>query len=133
MGVDLHLGIVHLSLKAFLLALKVLLGFQGHTNLGELENDLEVGEEVEESARVCCGRDFPEELALLLLHIHVDFLCNPVDPLLIVVGGGTVLDFVSEGFSVFKDVCAFILIRGILILGNKFADQVEDFERGLIS
>ena len=133
MGVDLHLGIVHLSLKAFLLALKVLLGFQGHTNLSELENYLEVGEEVEESASVCCVRDFPEELALLLLHIHVNFLCNLVDPLLLVMGGVTVLDFVGEGFSVFKDVCAFILIRGILILGNKFADKVEDFERGLIS
>ena len=54
LGVDLHLGIVNLSLEAFLLALKVLLRFQGHADLGEFEDDLEVGEEVEESAGVCC-------------------------------------------------------------------------------
>jgi hypothetical protein len=52
LGVDLHLGVVHLPLEAFLLALKVLLRLQGHTNLGELEENLEVGEEVEESLGV---------------------------------------------------------------------------------
>ena len=95
LGVDLHRGIVHLSLEAFLFALKVLLRLQGHANLGELENNLEVGEEVEESAGVCWVRDVSEELALLLLHVHVDLLCNLVDPLLLVVGGVAVLHLVG--------------------------------------
>ena len=133
LGVDLHLGIIHLSLEAFLLALKVLLSFQGHANLGELENDLEVGEEVEESAGICWVGDVSEEPALLLLHVHVDFLCNLVDPLLLMVGGVAVLDLVGQGFSVGEDVGAFILIGGILVFGDKLADQVKDFARGLPS
>ena len=130
LGVDLHLGIIHLSLEAFLLALKVLLSLQGHADLGELEDDLEVGEEVEESASIAWIRDCSEELALLLLHVHVDFRCNLVDPLLLVVGGVAVLHLVGKGINVGKDVGAFILIGGILIFGNELADQVEDFARG---
>ena len=129
LGVDLHLGIVHLSLEAFLLALKVLLSLQGHANLGELEDELEVGEEVEESACLGWVRDCSEELALLLLRVHVDFRCNLVDPLLFVVGGVAVLHLVGKGFSVGKDVGAFILIGGILIFGDELANQVKDFAR----
>ena len=133
LGVDLHRGIVHLSLEAFLFALKVLLRLQGHANLGELENNLEVGEEVEESAGVCWVRDVSEELALLLLHVHVDLLCNLVDPLLLVVGGVAVLHLVGQSFSVGEDVGAFILIGGILIFGDELADRVEDVARSLPS
>ena len=88
---------------------------------------------MEESASVCWVRDFPEELALLLLHIHVNFLCNLVDPLLLMVGGVAVLDLVGQGFSVGEDVGAFILIGGVLVFGDKLADQVKDFARGLPS
>ena len=133
LGVDLDLSIVHLSLEAFLFALKVLLRLQGHADLGELENNLEVGEEVEESAGVCWVGDVSEELALLLLHVHVDHLCNLVDPLLLVVGGVAVLHLVGQSFSVGEDVGAFILIGGILIFSDELADQVEDFARSLPS
>ena len=131
LGVDLHLGIVHFFLEAFLLALKVLLRLQSHADLGELEDDLEVGEEVEESAGVCCVGDFSEERAFLLLHVHVDFLCNLVDPLLLVEGGIAVLHLSGQCFSVGEDIGAFDSIGGSLIFGDELADEVEDVAGGL--
>ena len=130
LGVDLHLGVVHLPLEAFLLALKVLLRLQGHADLGELEDNLEVREEVEESGGVLSVGDLFEELAFVLLHVHVDLLGNLVDPLLLVVGGVAVLHLVGEDVGVDEDILAFLLVGGGDVLGDELADEVEDVASG---
>ena len=130
LGVDLHLGVVHLPLEALLLALKVLLRLQGHADLGELEDNLEVGEEVEESGGVLSVGDFFEELAFVLLHVHVDLLGNLVDPLLLVVGGVAVLHLVGQDIGVDEDILAFLRVGSGHIAGDELAHEVEDVTSG---
>ena len=69
----------------------------------------------------------------MLLHVHVDFLCNLVDPLLLVEGWVTVLHLVGQRFSVGEDISAFNIIGGSLIFGDELADEVEDVAGGLPS
>ena len=69
--------LVHLLLASVLLALKDSFGLLGHFNLGELEKNLEVGEEGNGSGLVV--DELLEDLAFNSLSVHVDSLSAFLD------------------------------------------------------
>ena len=98
----------------------------GHTELGQLEKDLEVGEEVD---HVDSGRwvaDSVQERALLAIGILIDAASESLEPVAIHVGRHAVLDCFGEGLRSCEDCLTIGSVRARCVLLNEPADVVED-------
>ena len=103
---------------------------QCHTNLGILENEFEVWEDVVHGSGRCSVRDGGQKLALLAFHVHVDLLGNIGDPLLLVEGWVSSLGGRGEDFSVSKDRYTLSFVRSVGALSDELADLVQDEGHG---
>ena len=129
-GVDFNLDVIKFLLGLVLLSLQRLHGLQCHTNLGILENEFEVWEDVVHGSGRCSVRDGGQKLAFLAFHVHVDLLGNIGDPLLLVEGWVSSLGGRGEDFSVSKDRSALSFVRGVGALSDELADLVQDEGHG---
>ena len=110
----------------FFASLLALFALQGHTDLAELEEDLEVGEEGDSVPGLTGVRDFVEECSLFTLRIHVHLVSLLADPLLLVLSGVALLDGHLEGDLVLEVLLAVMLPGGLDVAGQELGDNVED-------
>lgn len=102
----------------------------GHTKLGKLEKDLEVGEEVDHVGSGGWVADRVQERALLAVRILIDAAGESLEPVAIHVGRHAVLDALGEGLRSCEDCLAIGGVRARCVLLNEPADVVEDLATG---
>jgi len=116
--------LIHLLLASILLALKDSLSLLGHLDLGELEENLEVGDEGRGVDRRVS--DSFEDFTLLSLGVHVDILSDLLDISLLEGGSIGVFDVRGEDVGGLHNSVTLRHEGGVLLGGNESADKVED-------
>ena len=113
------LGIHDLILQARLLG-------DGHTELGELEEDLEVREEVNHISSVGGVTDSLKDVTLVTISIHVNALRDTLEPLAIAINGTALLNLLAiddiarkDFFTILSEACA-------SVVEDHHADGVKD-------
>ena len=117
------LGVGNLVLQARLLG-------KGHTELGELEEDLEVREEVDHIGSVNWVADGLEQFALLALGVHVHALSDTLKPGTLTILGVALLNFLGIDNIVSEDFSTIPVEVGLLIVEDHLADGIEDLAAG---
>lgn len=116
--------LIHLLLASILLALKDSLSLLGHLDLGELEENLEVGDEGRGVVRRVS--DSFEDFTLLSLGVHVDILSDLLDISLLEGRGIGVLDVRGEDVGGLHNRFSLNHVGGVLLSSNESGDKVED-------
>ena len=105
----------------------------GHTKLGELEKNLEVGEEGDHLGGGGWVAHRVQQGALLAVSVLIDAGGESLQPVAVHVGGHAVLDSLGEGLRGSEDGFSGCLVIGIGVLLDKLADSVGDLATSLDS
>ena len=127
LGLQLHLARVHVLLGSLKFVLETGLLGEGHAELGELEQHLEVWEEVDHIVNVGGLAHLSQQVALVALAAHIDAFGHILEPDPIAVCRGAVFDLFAVGFSTCKDIVTIVCVGRIFIVHQKLADAVHYF------
>ena len=120
------LSVLHGLLGLVSLALQRLSLGDGHTELGKLEVDLEVREEVYHVDGSAWVAHLLEESALLVLRVLVDAASDTLKPGAIHIGGEALLDGLGKVLRSGEDCLTSGSISSVSVLLDELADAVED-------
>ena len=113
------LGILDLILQACLLG-------ESHTELGELEEDLEVREEVNHISSIGRVTDSLEEVTLITFGIHVNALGHILEPLAITIHRRALLNLLAVDDITREDIFTILSKACTSVVEDHHADCVED-------
>ena len=114
----------------FDLALKRGLLRDGHAELGELEKDLEVGEEGNHLGGGAWVAHRVQQRALLAISVLIDAGSDILQPVAVHIGGHAVLDGLGERLGGCEDGIADSCVRSIGVLLDEPADSVDNIATG---
>ena len=113
-----------LSIRDLILQAR-LLG-KSHTELGELEEDLEVREEVNHIGSVGRVTDSRKDVTLITITIHVNALCDTLEPLAIAINGIAFLNLLAIDDIALKDFITILSEACASVVEDHHADCVKD-------